>query len=56
MGIVQDSLLGCRLFTKRDTFIEKVLGGWWNRGSQGEDSRTLGAAFMGLSRWLKHVP
>ncbi|KAL4452229.1 hypothetical protein ABPG75_007891 [Micractinium tetrahymenae] len=23
MGIVQDSLLGCRLFTKRDTFIEK---------------------------------
>jgi DNA-directed RNA polymerase II subunit RPB1 len=22
MGIVQDSLLGCRLFTKRDTFIE----------------------------------
>jgi DNA-directed RNA polymerase II subunit RPB1 len=24
MGIVQDTLLGCRLFTKRDTFIEKV--------------------------------
>lgn len=23
MGIVQDALLGCRLFTKRDTFIEK---------------------------------
>lgn len=23
MGIVQDTLLGCRLFTKRDTFIEK---------------------------------
>ena len=23
MGIVQDSLLGCRLFTKRDTFLEK---------------------------------
>jgi DNA-directed RNA polymerase II subunit RPB1 len=25
MGIVQDALLGCRLFTKRDTFIEKDL-------------------------------
>lgn len=25
MGIVQDSLLGCRKITKRDTFIEKVL-------------------------------
>jgi DNA-directed RNA polymerase II subunit RPB1 len=24
MGIVQDSLLGCRKITKRDTFIEKV--------------------------------
>jgi len=24
IGIVQDSLLGCRLFTKRNTFIEKV--------------------------------
>jgi DNA-directed RNA polymerase beta' subunit len=24
MGIVQDTLLGARLFTKRDTFIEKV--------------------------------
>lgn len=54
MGIVQDSLLGCRLFTKRDTFIEKVRGGWWIRGSQGEDSRALRAAFLGLSRWLKH--
>lgn len=26
MGIVQDALLGSRLFTKRDTFIEKVRG------------------------------
>lgn len=25
MGIVQDTLLGCRKITKRDTFIEKVL-------------------------------
>lgn len=25
MGIVQDTLLGCRLFTKRDTFVEKDL-------------------------------
>ena len=25
MGIVQDALLGCRLFTKRDTFLEKDL-------------------------------
>jgi len=25
MGIVQDSLLGCRLFTRRDTFMEKDL-------------------------------
>lgn len=24
MGIVQDSLLGSHLFTKRDTFVEKV--------------------------------
>jgi DNA-directed RNA polymerase II subunit RPB1 len=24
MGIVQDTLLGARLFTKRDTFMEKV--------------------------------
>ena len=26
MGIVQDTLLGCRKITKRDTFIEKVMG------------------------------
>lgn len=25
MGIVQDTLLGCRKITKRDTFIEKVI-------------------------------
>jgi DNA-directed RNA polymerase II subunit RPB1 len=25
IGIVQDTLLGCRLITKRDTFIEKDL-------------------------------
>lgn len=25
MGIVQDSLLGCRKITKRDTFIAKVI-------------------------------
>jgi len=25
MGIVQDTLLGCRKITKRDTFIEKVV-------------------------------
>ncbi|WP_369074904.1 hypothetical protein, partial [Vibrio cholerae] len=25
MGIVQDTLLGCRLFTRRDTFMEKDL-------------------------------
>lgn len=27
MGIVQDTLLGCRKITKRDTFIEKVTSG-----------------------------
>lgn len=27
MGIVQDTLLGCRKITKRDTFIEKVSDG-----------------------------
>ena len=32
MGIVQDTLLGARLFTKRDTFMEKVRTNW-GRGS-----------------------
>jgi len=45
IGIVQDTLLGCRLMTKRDTFIEKArgAGGGGGRGARAARAPRLGS-------------
>lgn len=53
MGIVQDTLLGCRKITKRDTFIEKVL---YFFGSYLLDTRCNQILFLSDLLWLNISP